>query len=373
VADVKLFKCEACGQVLNFENVTCERCGHRLGYLADSSILTAVEPVGSDWRPLSMPGRLVRFCANASHEACNWLVPAGSQGQYCLACRHNRTIPNLGVPDDLKRWRKLEFAKHRLLYTLLRLGLPLTTRSEDPQKGLAFDFLADPPTGSGPPVLTGHQDGLITVSVHEADDDEREKRRTEMGEPYRTLLGHFRHEVGHYFWGRLVQDGADLEAFRTQFGDERRDYGVALLSYYQAGAAVGWRENFISAYATSHPWEDFAESWAHYLHIVDTLETAKAFGLRVRPDVTDHPSLEADINFDPHAAHDVDRLIECWIPLSIAMNSINRAMGQPDLYPFVLSPAVIEKLRFIHRIIRKQNESVGLIRPPLEPSGVKAA
>jgi hypothetical protein len=91
------------------------------------------------------------------------------------------------------------------------------------------------------------------------------------------LLGHFRHEVGHYFWDRLVAtDPHQLEEFRVLFGDDRQDYGEALKRHYDEGAPANWQDTYISMYATMHPWEDFAETWAHYLHIVDTLETAGA-------------------------------------------------------------------------------------------------
>ena len=194
-----------------------------------------------------------------------------------LACRYNRTIPDLSSPDNLAHWRKIEFAKHRLLYTLLRLRLPLTTRSEDPN-GLAFDFLSDPlgtPGGEGP-VMTGHNEGLITLNVAEADDPERERRRKAMGEPYRTLLGHFRHEIAHYYWGRLVADTPAIDEFRSLFGDERQDYALALQRYYANGPGPDWSEHYVTAYASAHPWEDFAETWAHYFHMVDTLESAAA-------------------------------------------------------------------------------------------------
>jgi hypothetical protein len=273
---MKLFECQACGQLLYFENTRCERCGHNLGYLPDSALLSALVREGGDrWRPLATREGLFRFCANAGYDACNWLVPAEGGQAFCSACRHNRTIPDLGSPENLLRWQRLETAKHRLIYGLLRLGLPLVSKFEDPGAGLAFDFLAD---GAGPEetpqVVTGHARGLITINVAEADDVERERARQDMAEPYRTLLGHFRHEVGHYYWERLVQDGLWLDAFRTLFGDERQDYGACLQVHHAEGPPLDWRERFVSGYASAHPWEDFAETWAHYLHIVDTLETA---------------------------------------------------------------------------------------------------
>jgi len=347
---MKLFKCQNCGQPLYFENATCESCGLRLGYLPEREVLSALEEVDGVWRALAAPAERYRLCANAQHDVCNWLVPADQSATFCAACRHNRTIPDLGSPENLAHWRRIEFAKHRLFYTLLRLKLPRTTRPEDPN-GLAFDFLSIPAAST---VMIGHASGLITLSLAEADDSERERRRALMGEPYRTLLGHFRHEIAHYYWDHLIGRSPAIEDFRRLFGDEREDYAAALQRYYARGPAPDWSEHFITAYASAHPWEDFAETWAHYFHMVDTLETAGAFGLRLRPKID--ADLAASIDFDPHAA-DMDRIIDGWLPLTFAVNSINRSMGQPDLYPFVPAPSVIWKLAFIHDRIHAENAS----------------
>jgi hypothetical protein len=350
---MKLFECQACGQPLYFENTRCESCGRGLGCLPSIQDISALEPEGEGrWKALALPDMPFRFCANAEYEACNWLVSLEESSPYCRACRHNRTVPDLSIEQNLIRWRSLEGAKRRLFYTLLKLELPLVARAEDPQ-GLAFDFLADPTENSpnGPSILTGHDNGLITINIAEADNAERERRRHSMGEPYRTLLGHFRHEIGHYFWNVLVRNDPSLESFRQIFGDERQDYGEALQAHYANGPRENWQEEFVSAYAASHPWEDFAETWAHYLHIVDTLETARAFGMKVRPRISRGPELATEIDFEPHRETDLNRLITTWLPLTFAVNSLNRSMGQPDLYPFVLPPAVIAKLAFIHERI----------------------
>jgi hypothetical protein len=198
--------------------------------------------------------------------------------------------------------------------------------------------------------MTGHDNGLITIALEEADDAERERRRTQMGEPYRTLLGHFRHEVGHYFWDVLVRDSGHLDACRAIFGDDTLDYNTALQTHYQNGPPADWQDNFVSAYATTHPWEDWAETWAHYLYIIDTLEMASAFGIRVQPRVTRDETLSTNIDLDPYQAVDMQEIIEAWLPLTFAMNSLARATGNPDLYPFVLSPAVVRKLAFVHEV-----------------------
>jgi hypothetical protein len=347
---MKLFECQNCGQPLYFENTSCESCGLRLGYLPEQQVLTALNPAdGGAWRSLAAPDGLYRFCVNARHDACNWLIGIEHADAFCAACRHNRTIPDLSVPENLLHWRKIEFAKHRLFYTLLKLRLPLTTRPLD-ANGLAFDFLSPPPPGAAGTVVTGHAGGLITLNVAEADDLERERQRKSLNEPYRTLLGHFRHEIAHYYWDHLVTSSPALDEFRELFGDEREDYQAALQRYYESGPSPDWSERFVTAYASAHPWEDFAETWAHYFHMVDTLETAQAFGLRLRPQVAKGAGLDVAVDFDPHVA-EMDRIIDTWLPLTFAVNSINRSMGQPDLYPFVLPPPVIWKLAFVHERI----------------------
>ncbi len=351
---MRLFGCQYCGHMLYFENTQCESCRHRLGYLPRRGELCALRSKGDYFQVVGTPDQHVRFCQNAQLDACNWLVEAGSREAFCLACRHNRTIPDLLQPGNLANWRRMEAAKHRLFYSLVRLNLPLTIRPDDPRNGLVFDVLADPPDPSAPRVMTGHVGGLITLSLAEADDAERERRRASMGEPYRTLLGHFRHEVGHYFWDRLVRDGGQIEAFRALFGDERADYGQALWRHYDAGAPPDWQERFVSAYASAHPWEDFAETWSHYLHIIDTLDTAEAFGLQIHPKLANSPGLSTRFEADSYAPGPFEPLIQAWLPLSFALNSLNRSIGQADAYPFVLSVPVVRKLAFMHDLVHRQ-------------------
>ena len=268
---MKLFVCQACANILYYENRACGRCGHRLAFMPERVTLPAIEGCDSTWKTLADGGEGRVLCANAGLDACNWLLEPGETSGYCRACRHNGTVPDLSDPARLSGWRELEWAKHRLFYSLIRWELPVKTRAEDNAHGLIFNFLADDPV-TEQKVMTGHDNGLITIALTEADDIERERRRLEMGEPYRTLLGHFRHEVGHYFWDILVRDGGKLDACRAVFGDDSMDYGEALRRHYAEGPPPNWQQRFVSAYATTHPWEDFAETWAHYLHIVDTLE-----------------------------------------------------------------------------------------------------
>jgi len=357
---MKLFECHNCGQVLYFENKRCEQCGLALGYLPELTVLTALTAEGGDlWRPIAGSLGDYRFCANAGRGVCNWLIPAHSPDAFCLACKLNRTVPNLDSPGNLDLWQRLETAKHRMVYGLLRLDLPLTNRIDDTANGLAFDFLSgtDGLFREGPQVITGHAEGVITINLAEADDAERERHRRDMAEPYRTLLGHFRHEVGHHYWARLVRGGIWQDAFRDLFGDETQDYAQALSMHYANGPRPDWQRYHVSSYAACHPWEDFAETWAHYLHIVDTLETAAAFGMRIHPGLGNNPTTDMVIDFDPYCQRDFDSLITAWLPLTYAVNSLNRSMGQPDLYPFVLASPVIGKLRFIHDLIHGPDDT----------------
>jgi hypothetical protein len=320
------------------------------GYLPQANRLVALTVDDGVYRSATAPEQTFVFCRNAEYGACNWLIEAEVGGDvFCLACRHNDTIPDLSDPANLPRFATIERAKKRLFYSLLRLGLPLAQQTEASHNGLLFRFLADMPQ-AGLRIMTGHEAGIITLSLAEADDAEREARRTGMGEPYRTLLGHFRHEVGHYYWDVLVGAAGNQESFRAVFGDERLDYAQALASHYANGAPLGWADSFISAYASAHPWEDFAETWAHYLHIVDTLETAAAFGLRTRPKTGD-AELAARVDFDPYTAPAIGQVIDEWVPVAALTNSLNRSMGTPDAYPFVLSKAVVDKLGYIHALV----------------------
>ena len=344
---MKLFSCSACGQVLFFENVKCNSCGRALAYLPDRALVSALETAGAELRALAADGAPYRLCRNhVEHAACNWAIPAGTPGDYCFACGFDEVIPNLADDKARAEWDKLERAKRRLFYTLMGLGLPLQPRAQDP-RGLAFAFKQDT---AGEKVFTGHSDGLITINIAEADDPFREKMRQQMGEAYRTVLGHFRHEIGHYFEMRLVDGSPRVPEFRKLFGDESADYQAALDRHYKQGAPPDWPQRFVSQYASMHPYEDFAETWAHYLHMVETLETARTYGLALRPQPVGGaplPELRArKLDFD-----DFDDLISGWVPLTLALNSLNRAMGMQDLYPFVLTEAVRVKLRFVHELV----------------------
>ncbi|MGV3550556.1 zinc-binding metallopeptidase family protein [Rhizobium sp.] len=349
---MKLFKCQNCSNTIHFNNDVCLACNSRIGYLRKLFDMSALAPnEDGSWNALADPGRPYIFCENAREGACNWLVPVDTGETFCLACRFNLTIPDLSVPENHDRWRRVEQAKKHLFYSLTRWDLPTPRRAEDPDHGMAFEFLADVQDANGntvESVLTGHNNGLIQINIAEADDAERERRRALMGEPYRTLIGHFRHEVGHFYWDLLVKDQSRIGDFTAVFGDPDIDYALALQNHYANGAPVGWQQNYISAYASAHPWEDFAETWAHCFHMVDGLETARSYGIYPgeTPAGAIHPT-----EVDPYDAVSIDQIIAAWVPLTVAINSINRSLGQPDLYPFVLTDAIVAKIDFVFRLI----------------------
>jgi hypothetical protein len=359
---MKVFHCDHCSHLLFFENTQCVRCQRLVAYLPDLGLvasLDAVDEAGQAdlWRsPLkAAEGRTYRLCRNyTEYQVCNWTVLSEDPNALCVSCRLTRVIPDL-IPDGNRQaWYRLEVAKRRLIFTLLQLRLPIVDREADPENGLAFDFKADDPTGQA--VLTGHSGGLITVNIAEADDAERERRRVSLHEPYRTLAGHLRHEVGHYYWDRLIGIGGRQESFRSVFGDERPDYGQALQYYYVAGPPADWQHRFISAYASAHPLEDWAETWAHYLHMVDTLEIAAACGISLRPERSDEPSLPRVSPYVMTEDVPFDRLIDSWFPVTYMLNNLNRGMGLADAYPFVWSAPAVEKLRFVHELVQRVRE-----------------
>lgn len=326
---MRVFHCE-CGASVFFNNSLCLSCGRELGFFPGKLAMVSFSGDG----PIETRYGTFRKCANYAREGvCNWLLPADSTEELCQACRLNNVIPDLSEPANRALWQETELAKRRLIYSLDSLGLPVLAKSDDPERGLSFDIKADTASER---VLTGHSDGLITLNLSEADAAEREKMRLAMKERYRTLLGHFRHEVGHYYWDRLVADAGRHEQFRERFGDERADYTEALRAHYAKAPDPSYAAEYISNYAASHPWEDFAETFAHYLHLIDTLDTAGQYGFAAA--------------VEPHV--DFEVLMSEWYRLTVALNALNRSMGLPDAYPFAIAPPVKEKLRFVHELIQ---------------------
>ncbi|MDX6664840.1 MAG: hypothetical protein QOG68_1046 [Solirubrobacteraceae bacterium] len=328
---MRVFACPTCRHLVTFESERCLHCGSELAYDPRPRELVALEQAADR-------------CADTRIAACNWR--AQSPGERCASCALTRTRPNDADAVGLAALAAAEAAKRRLLFELAELGLPVIGWRER-EGGLGFDLLSS----EHEPVTTGHADGIITLDLAEADPGSRERRRTELGEPYRTLLGHLRHEVGHYYQEILAPEGSpERDACREIFGDDRADYQAALDRHYESGPPADWHEHFVSAYASTHPWEDWAETFAHYLHIRDGLQTATAHGLSVAgPDI---PTADvAPLETVPTDRGDMRALLDSWLPLIYALNAMNRSLGAGDLYPFVLTPAVEAKLTFLHGLV----------------------
>lgn len=343
-----LFRCTNCENRVFFENTRCLNCQSALGFDPKTLQLIALELLPGPQKRFSgqfEDGQKQHFayCRNQSYGVCNWLTETGSGEELCRACALNRTIPNLSSEDNHEAWHFLEIAKKRLIYSLLRLGLPF----DDPGLPLGpmvFDFKVN--------AMTGHDEGVITISVDEADPVERERRRDLFDEPYRSLLGHLRHESAHFYWSLLVEAEGRIEEFRTLFGDERQDYTAAISAYHANGPVKNWQARYVSAYASAHPWEDWAETWAHYMHMVDAVDTAEAGGLEPRSIGMSIGAVWRFQRDDIYREQSFEELKERWLPLTIALNSLSRSMGHRDFYPFVIPEPAYEKLAFIHHAIR---------------------
>jgi hypothetical protein len=320
---VRAFHCEVCGAELFFENSVCVTCGSAVGYSREQGTMVAVK---AD-RPI---------CANLNRCGCNWIADPASAFGLCFSCTLTRTRPADGDSVGLAQYWVAEAAKRRLIYGLDELQLPV--KVSDGFSGLAFDLLSS----SQGKIITGYENGIITLDLAESNDAHREALRASMDEPYRTVLGHFRHEIGHYYCELLALTSDRREEFRALFGNESTSYEAALQRHYSTGSGRDWQDNFISAYATMHPFEDFAEVFGHFLHIVDTLQTAEEFGL-----ISDEPSHR------PLEAPMAEVIARTWLPLTTGLNQINRSMGRSDLYPFVLGAPVIAKLAFVADLVAK--------------------
>jgi hypothetical protein len=337
------FACPVCKRLVTFESVVCLHCGSDIGIDSESWTVRALHTDGEAAGDGDAPGRR---CANAVLAKCNWLVR--HDGELCASCKLTRVRPNDADEHGLGGFATAEAAKRRLLFELADLGLPIVGWQERPG-GLAFELLSS----EHAPVTTGHAEGVITIDLDETDPAHRERMRMQLGEPYRTVLGHLRHEIGHYYQPILIASGSDSELrCRELFGDERGDYQQAIDRYYERGAPDGWEQRYVSAYATMHPWEDWAETFAHYLHIHDTVQSAAAYGVSVvGPSIPTADSAPLYSRPDDAPA-DIYTVLEAWIPLTYALNAISRSMGSSDLYPFVLTPEIEAKLAFIDGLVR---------------------
>ena len=331
---MKLLICPTpdCSGLLYLEDLRCDTCGAEVAYHTLSETMVAV--TGPD---IEVANRLWHPCVNRDRD-CNWLAADDSSTDQCFSCRLTRVRPNDNDPDALERLAEAEKSKRRVLVQLNSLGLPIDPYFES-DGGLGFDLLSS----EYEKVTIGQANGIVTIDLAETLDAHRERLRVALGEPYRTMLGHFRHEIGHYYFYRLVQpSSAAVARFTELFGDSDTDYQAALDRHYRDGAPAGWERQYVSSYATMHPAEDWAETFAHYLHIRDALDTAAAFGFAPAGATFERGVL---------GPSGFDTLIELWLPLAWALNMVNRSMGKDDLYPFVLPAAVLEKMRFIHTAV----------------------
>lgn len=296
-------------------------------------------------------------CTQFGPLGCNWVVAesadAAARGR-CLAHSLIRREPD---PDDTIAREKLgatTLALRRLVYQLDDIGLPIEPYWRR-DGGLAFDLLSSFSTGER--ITIGHADGVITIDLVESLDAYRESLRVKLGEPYRTMLGHFRHEAGHYYQNLLVETGTGaqrhLQRCRALFGDERASYADALARHYRFGAPADWQASFISEYATMHPWEDFAECFAHYLHITDTIDTSREAGMVLHADRVRYATPGDIIPLESYAAAPIERLLGDWQWIALCFNRVNTAMGKDPLYPFQISAPVADKLSFVHTVVRQ--------------------
>jgi len=350
-------RCPHCRHFLYLDSLICPSCDAELGYH-----MLSRQFFGLRNNQVVIEDRTWYTCSNREW-ACNWLVRDDAPAGRCFSCRLTRTRPAANDTVALEKLASTEEAKRRLLLQLGSLGLPIVGWDLKPG-GLGFDLISS--LTDGRRVMIGHANGIITIDLAESLDDRREALRVRLGEPYRTILGHLRHEVGHYYQGVLLTDDVSWDRCREIFGDERASYQDAIKHHYAFGAPAGWHESFISEYATMHPWEDFAETWAHYLHITGTLQTAAAIGISLDATVTNLRDADV-VPRESYESEPIQRLLTDWEWMSQAFNRINRSMGFRDLYPFEIVPAVRKKLAFMHEIVTRApltlEEQVALAAP----------
>ena len=327
---MRAFRCRVCDNPLHFENSVCISCGTGLGFSRAERAVVPVDPTG---RYVDAQGLVWHVCANLGLHGCTWLAPL--EGGQCFACNLTRTRPNDADAEGLGNYPEAERAKRHLVFELDTLGFPVVGKDVDPENGLAFDLLSSVEEN----VVIGHADGVVTIDLAESDASYRERVKQELAEPYRTMLGHFRHEVGHYYEWQLVRGDELMARCRELFGDESKDYQAEIDRHYAEGPPAGWEGRYLSSYATMHPFEDFAETWAHFLHISDSIETAGEYGLTAVAPVAAFSTFR-------------DVVTGVWAPLTVALNMINRSMGKEDLYPFVIPGPVLDKLEFVAALPR---------------------
>ena len=337
---MRIFHCNRCGGTVAFAASQCPTCDAPLGYVDGERTIRVLTPAPeSGSYHLDGDGRSVWRCLNAAW-GCNWVVPAGSANSWCRACQLTRGRPDESRPDAVEAWMAAEGAKRRLVHQLDELGLPIDIRSASVPDGLAFDLVYLPGTGG----ITGHLDGIVTLDLAETEEHHRDDLRRRLGEPFRTVIGHLRHEIGHHYWNRLIGQSNELGGFRRLFGDDRVDYADAIGQHYSTVTGDWDSARFVTAYAASHPLEDWAETFAHYLHIVDAVDTAVAHDLIP-------PGRTGLLVADAIGTLEFADVLDAWRPVNDAFNAIAEALGAPAVYPFQPMGAVVDKLTFVHRQI----------------------
>jgi ActR/RegA family two-component response regulator len=357
---MKRFRC-ACGKEIFFDNTRCLHCNRDVGFSPRSSDLMVhaqSELYATTTEVNAPPAGGLRACQNAAIGICNWLIDPKLEGDavLCRACRLTRVVPDLSLQENVQRLGEVEAAKRRLLFGLMTLGVPVPSKDDD-ANGLTFQILAE--VGEEK-VVIGHSDGVITIALREADPVHRERERCRLGESYRTVLGHLRHEVGHFYFDRLIANSGRLDEFRALFGDEREDYSAALERHYGSGPPADWRDRFVSAYASSHPWEDWAETWAHYLHACDAVQTATEHGVHDETDATASKRIAAVLAGKRLTAPQFKQFVETWTRTATVLNELNRSLGAHEPYPFVLPGPVVDKLHFVHETVRLARDAGAL-------------
>jgi hypothetical protein len=337
---LKRGKCK-CNRWLFFGNTACLGCDRSVGRCCACRAMASFSPAStSELFSCDNCHAEVQPCANRNLGICNCFAnQTDSTGNVlCTYCEFTRVVPPHDSPDKFSRWRELESAKRRLLIQLSGLEFPPFASKFVPTCPLVFEFKEDTvlPDGSIEAVFTGHENGVITINAHEADSVRREQSRVAFNEPQRTLIGHMRHEYGHFLDLCCIQGDLLRAKYVELFGDPATvDYAEAKTRYYAQGPTGNWPESYVSAYASMHPWEDFAETVNVYLDLMALAETARD---------------QLGSNIDTSANGCVATFISELLDLAITVSEFNFDMGLNALLPERFNDEVVCKLSYVHSL-----------------------
>ena len=334
---MRRFTCESCAEEVAFDALRCASCSSPLGYVPAQQAVKVLHPAAGAVS-FSISGDDAEFwrCPNSAR-GCNWVLPAGTGDIWCRSCGLTPGRPDETNPDALAAWSTAEAVKRRLVHQLDHLALPIDPRSDATPDGLAFD-LVYVPGQFGP---AGKVDEAVTLDLADADVQDVGAPPRRVHAPFRTLIGNLRHKVGHHYWHRLVGQSDHVTPFRRLFGDERADYPAAI-EPHQAAVAHHWdASRFVTGRAESHPFEDWAETFAHYLHILDATDTAEAYRL---PD----GQCEMGRPQSSPGGGTFAEILRLWRPTAPAVNALAASLGLPAVYPFQLTGVVLQKFEFVH-------------------------